>query len=236
MQLFARIVWKWSLHVIVLFCRSFVSLSFEKSWMFLFVLFHFSWCLQCINQSQRMCQCCQRMPSLIALFYRLTQCLASKLTFLNCYMSTLHPVHYALLQTPTSWKSSNTNARVMAFVLSLALDPTFGVQTHKTLDTAQPCHLLKPNWKPHSISTPTNINTQFLLQSLCVCACVCVCVCVCVFIYYNTLCKLLIIIDNFCIVLFSGIVVVELCSMCVQNSVFRLTCIMWALGALMSAR
>ena len=28
----------------------------------------------------------------------------------------------------------------------------------------------------HSISTPTNINTQFLLQSLCVCVCVCVCV------------------------------------------------------------
>ena len=50
------------------------------------------------------------------------------------------------------------------------------------------CHLLKSNWKPsslHSISTPTNISTQFLLQSLCVCVCVCarvhvfVCVCVC---------------------------------------------------------
>ena len=38
----------------------------------------------------------------------------------------------------------------------------------------------------HSISTPANINTQFLLQSVCVCVCVCVracvraCVCVCV--------------------------------------------------------
>ena len=74
-------------------------------------------------------------------------------------------------------KSSNTNARVMAFVLSLALDPTFGIHSHKTLDTAQPCHLLKPKWKPsssHSISTPT--NTQFLLQSLCACECVHVCV------------------------------------------------------------
>ena len=47
---------------------------------------------------------------------------------------------------------------------------------HKTLDTAQPRHLLKPNWKPsssHSIFSPTNSCTQFLLQS---CACVCVCV------------------------------------------------------------
>ena len=24
-------------------------------------------------------------------------------------------------------------------------DPTFGIHSHKTLDTAQPCHLLKPN-------------------------------------------------------------------------------------------
>ena len=88
------------------------------------------------------------------------------LTFLNCYMATLHLIHYALLLTPACWKSNNTNARVMAFMLSLALDPTFGIHSHRTLDTAQPCHLLKPNWKPsssHSISTPTSINTQFLL-------------------------------------------------------------------------
>ena len=66
---------------------------------------------------------------------------------------------------------------------SLALDPTFGIHSHKTLDTAQPSHLLKPNWKPsssHSISILTNISTQFLLQSVCVCVCVWVCVCVCV--------------------------------------------------------
>ena len=42
------------------------------------------------------------------------------------------------------WKSNNTNARLMASALSLALDPTFGIHSHKTLDTAQPCHLLKP--------------------------------------------------------------------------------------------
>ena len=63
--------------------------------------------------------------------------------------------------------------------ISLALDPVFRIHSHKTLDTAQPFHLLKPNWKPsssHSIFIPTNISTQFLLQSVCVCVCVCVCV------------------------------------------------------------
>ena len=72
----------------------------------------------------------------------------------------------------------------------LALDPTFGIHSHKTSDTAQPCYILKPNWKPsssHNISAPTNINTQFLLQSVSVCVCVCVCVCV---FPYNTLCEL----------------------------------------------
>ena len=106
------------------------------------------------------------------------------LTFLNCYMSTLRPIHYALLLTQACWKSSNTNTRVMAFVLSLALDPTFGIYSHKTLGTAQLCHLLKPNWKrssSQSISTPTNIYSQFLLQPVCVCVC---------FHIYNTLCKL----------------------------------------------
>ena len=53
-------------------------------------------------------------------------------------------------------------------------DPTFGIHSHKTLDNAKPCHLLKPNWKPsssRSISILTNISTQFLLQSVCVCVC-----------------------------------------------------------------
>ena len=86
------------------------------------------------------------------------------------YMSTLRLVHYALLLIPAWWKSSHTNA------LSLALDPTFLIHSHKTLDTAQPFHLLKPNWKPyssHSIFIQTNISTQFrlVLQS-CVCVCV----------------------------------------------------------------
>ena len=94
------------------------------------------------------------------------------LTSLNCYMSILHLVHYTLLLTPAYWKSSNTHARLMAFALPLALDPTFGIHSHRTSDTGQPCHLFKPKWKPsssHSISAPTNINTQFLLQSVCAC-------------------------------------------------------------------
>ena len=94
------------------------------------------------------------------------------LTSLNCCMSSLRLVHYALPLTPACWKSNNTNARLIAFVIFLSLDPTFGIHSHKILDTAQPCHLLKPNWKPSSspsISILTNISTQFLLQSLCVC-------------------------------------------------------------------
>ena len=89
-----------------------------------------------------------------------------------CYVSTLCLIHYALLLTPACWKYNNTNARLIAFAPSLALDPTFGIHSPRTLDTAQPFHLLKPNWKPsssHSIFIPTNISTQFLLQSLCMC-------------------------------------------------------------------
>ena len=67
------------------------------------------------------------------------------LTALNYCMSTLRLVHYDLLLTPACWKSNNTNARLMALAPSLALDPTSGIHSNKTLDTAQPCHLLKPN-------------------------------------------------------------------------------------------
>ena len=92
-------------------------------------------------------------------------------------------------------KQQQINARLMAFAPSLALDPTFGIHYHKTLDTAQPCHLLKPNRKPsssHSISILTNISTQFLLQSLCVCVFACVfvvcflfCFCYYIILYVN---------------------------------------------------
>ena len=41
-------------------------------------------------------------------------------------MSTLRLVHHALFLTHACWKSNNTNARLMVFALSLALDPTVG--------------------------------------------------------------------------------------------------------------
>ena len=31
----------------------------------------------------------------------------------------------------------------MAFTVCLVLDPSFGIHSRKTLDSAQPCHLLK---------------------------------------------------------------------------------------------
>ena len=38
-------------------------------------------------------------------------------------------------------ESNNTNARLMAFAPSLTLDPTFGIHSPKTLDTAHSFHL-----------------------------------------------------------------------------------------------
>ena len=79
------------------------------------------------------------------------------------------------------WRETSNAARNRHRQWTLASDPTFGIRSHKTLDTAQSCHLLRPNWKPpssQSISIITNISTQFLLQSFYVCVCVCVCVCV----------------------------------------------------------
>ena len=64
---------------------------------------------------------------------------------LHVYTPSTCLVHYALLLTPACWKSNSTNARLLASAPSLALDPTSGIHSHKTLDTAQPCHLLKPN-------------------------------------------------------------------------------------------
>ena len=108
--------------------------------------------------------------------------------WMHRYVLPMWPKHMVCV----CWKSNNTNARLMASTLSLALDPTFGIHSHKTLDIAQPCLPLKPNWKPscsHTISILTNISTQFLLQSMCVCVCVCSAF-LFYFIFYNTLCKL----------------------------------------------
>ena len=80
--------------------------------------------------------------------------------------------------------------KTSGFCTCSCFDPTFGIHSHKTIDTALPRHLLKPNCQPsssHSSSAPFNISTQFLRQ-LFLCACMCVCMHVCS--HYNTLCKL----------------------------------------------
>ena len=69
------------------------------------------------------------------------------LTSLNSYISTLRLACFALLQVQACSKSNNTNSRLMAFALSLTLDPMFGIHSHRTSDTAQLFHLLKQNWK-----------------------------------------------------------------------------------------
>ena len=94
------------------------------------------WSLACIYVSPR--------------FLRLLFLLLLLLTALNCNMSALPLVQYALLLTPACWQSINAKARLMAFALFLALDPTFGIHSHKTQATAQPRYLLKPDWKPSS--------------------------------------------------------------------------------------
>ena len=61
------------------------------------------------------------------------------------YLSELLHVYTPSRTLRSSSDTGNTSARIMVFLLSLAMDPTFGIHFHKTLDTAQPCHLLKPN-------------------------------------------------------------------------------------------
>ena len=55
--------------------------------------------------------------------------------------------------TPSRTLRSSSDTRMLKIqqykrkthVLSLSLDTTFGIHSHKTLDTAQPCHVLKPD-------------------------------------------------------------------------------------------
>ena len=58
------------------------------------------------------------------------------LTSLNSYISTLRLARFVLLQVPACSKSNNTKARLMAFALSLTLDPKFGIYSHKTSGNA----------------------------------------------------------------------------------------------------
>ena len=59
-------------------------------------------------------------------------------TSLNRYMSMFPLMHFAVLVIPACSKSINANARLVAFALSLMLDPLFGIHSHKTSGCAQP--------------------------------------------------------------------------------------------------
>ena len=95
------------------------------------------------------------------------------------------------IQTQDSWIPHLLFLRTPHFT-SLALDPTFGIDSHKTLvclDTAQPFHLLKPNLKP--LPFLKVFSSQLIsIPSFCYSR-VCVWCVVHVFVFlYNTLCKL----------------------------------------------
>ena len=54
---------------------------------------------------------------------------------------TIYIKYYKIKIRTTNTHSTHTLTRLMAFAPSLALDPTFGIHSNKTLDIAQPCHL-----------------------------------------------------------------------------------------------
>ena len=85
-------------------------------------------------------------------------------------MSTLCAIHYTLLLTPTCWKSTQ--------IICKAHESHF----YKTVDAAEPCHLLKPNWKPSNLTVflPQLISHyQYPVSAYSLCVCVCVWVSVC---------------------------------------------------------
>ena len=121
--------------------RKFKTLLLDSSsWHLVITTLHFS------------CKSCTSFRFQSALNTKLHTCasmlwtLPVILTSLNSYISTLHLARFAL-RIPVCSKSNNTNARLMAFALSLTLDPMFGIHFHKTSVTAQLFHLLKQNWK-----------------------------------------------------------------------------------------
>ena len=80
-----------------------------------------------------------------------------------------HLVHYSSSDA-RMLKIQQYERILVAFAPFLALDPTFGIHYHKT-DTAQPRHLLNPNWKPSSSHTsfdPTRISVPSFCYSNCV--------------------------------------------------------------------
>ena len=68
------------------------------------------------------------------------------LTSLNCYMSTLRPVHYTLPPSDTRMlKIQQYERKSRGFRAVSCFGPHIWSSLHKTLETAQPCQLLKPN-------------------------------------------------------------------------------------------
>ena len=83
----------------------------------------------------------------------------SVLTSLNCYMTTLRLVD-ALFLTHACWKSNNTNARLMAFALFLALDPTFGKHDGNLSHGKFSYSLFVRSFSEPTISQISNGNTE----------------------------------------------------------------------------
>ena len=104
-------------------------------------------------------------------------------------MSTLHHIHNTLLLTPACWKYNNTHAHTHIHTVTVMqnLWPWyfFLLWTTHLEPSPSPTRLqalFNPirNWKlssSHSTSAPVNVNTQILLQYVCVHVRVCVCVC-----------------------------------------------------------
>ena len=61
------------------------------------------------------------------------------------YLFELLHVYTPSCTIPACSKSHNTNTRLMAFALSLTLDPVFGIHSHTMSGNAQLFHLLKRN-------------------------------------------------------------------------------------------
>ena len=121
--------------------RKFKTLLLDSSsWHLVITTLHISWkrCIgfpfqSAVNTKLRACTSMLWMDPVL-------------LTSLNSCISTLHLARFAL-RIPVCSKSNNTNARLMAFALSLTLDPMFWIHSYKTSSNAQLFHFLRRNWK-----------------------------------------------------------------------------------------
>ena len=145
-------------------------ITLKSSFFTLYLQLHFILWVHCYGTLRKICKTKSKVHE------EKTTLVESNLRMAPKWRS-LQPSPGAISAAPccsTPWEA------MQALAPSLALDPTFGIRSHQTLDTAEPRHLLKPNWKPsssHSIFNPINISTQFLLVVL-VCVCVCAHTCI----------------------------------------------------------